>query len=297
MKKKAHVIKLLVLLTPKPWRAILEPKIQEAYPSLKLVWVESLQGLQEILPTKSPSAKKGDDLNINPLHTLVEGDFKSARLFSILNEWIVPKSLFEQFGLGFYNIHPGPPERPGWAPLNFALYDDDKEFGATLHEALEEVDTGRIWAVDQFTIPQDCNYYQLATLTMDSVLRVFDQNLANLISELNPQFTPMTWGAKRKTKQDLLKESLISPLISRVELDLKIKAFGMCTDVCQLRTVQSGKTFVFDPLRQTARSLDNESVNKSERTESIDQGVENNQPHLFIQNICLYLQKDKCSSI
>ncbi len=121
-------------------------------PIFKLVWVESLQELQEILPTKSPSAKKGDDLNINPLHTLVEGDFKSARLFSILNEWIVPKSLFEQFGLGFYNIHPGPPERPGWAPLNFALYDDDKEFGATLHEALEDADTGLIWAVDLFTI-------------------------------------------------------------------------------------------------------------------------------------------------
>jgi hypothetical protein len=39
--------------------------------------------------------------------------------------------------------------------------------------------------------------------------------------------------------------------ISRHELNQKIKAFGMCPDVCRLRVELDGRTYHFDPLRQT----------------------------------------------
>src|SRR5262245_54974871 len=57
-----------------------------------------------------------------------------ARLISFCSPVIVPAAFLTGLPGPGYNFHPGPPERPGRYPSVFALYDDAKQFGVTIHE-------------------------------------------------------------------------------------------------------------------------------------------------------------------
>jgi Formyl transferase len=73
-----------------------------------------------------------------------------ARLIAFVTAEIVPPSVLARLGYGAFNFHPGPPSYPGWAPAHFALYDQAREFGATLHIMVEQVDAGPILDVAFF---------------------------------------------------------------------------------------------------------------------------------------------------
>ena len=189
-----------------------------------------------------------------PMHGLLR-DLSNGRLLSVFSESVVPKDLFHAFGGGFYNVHPGPPSRPGWAPVNYALLDNDDSFGVTLHQAVQMVDAGRIIAIEEFPIPLNSNYHELSSMAFDALMRLIDQNIELLLTrgslEPSAKASEITWGNKRKTKMNLLNDSTVELNISRHELNQKIKAFGMCPDVCRLRVELDGRTYHFDPLRQT----------------------------------------------
>src|SRR5665213_475214 len=69
---------------------------------------------------------------------------RRARLIAFVTAEIVPPSVLARLGYGAFNFHPGPPSYPGWAPAHFALYDEARQFGATLHVMVEQVDAGPI---------------------------------------------------------------------------------------------------------------------------------------------------------
>ena len=52
--------------------------------------------------------------------------------------------MLDAFAGPSYNFHPGPPNRPGRYPSVFALYDNARHFGITVHEMLPKVDSGAI---------------------------------------------------------------------------------------------------------------------------------------------------------
>src|SRR6202167_4061377 len=84
-----------------------------------------------------------------------------ARLVAFVTPEIVPASILVRLGFGAFNFHPGPPAYPGWAPSHFALYDEVRQFGATLHVMVKRVDAGPIIDVAFFPVPADLSVFGL----------------------------------------------------------------------------------------------------------------------------------------
>jgi methionyl-tRNA formyltransferase len=90
---------------------------------------------------------------------------RRARLVGFVTPLIVPPAILAQLGYGAFNFHPGSPSYPGWAPAHFALYDQAREFGATAHMMIEQVDAGPIVAVELFPVPADISVLALEGMT------------------------------------------------------------------------------------------------------------------------------------
>lgn len=131
------------------------------------------------------------------------GQLSSARLVAFLFPEIVPAGVLEKVGFGAYNIHPGPPDYPGWLPAAFALYDGVDTFGATLHEMAAKVDAGTICDVESFAIPAGCTLQGLEELTYSASLRLFTRWAEALVSPLRPPRLPLHWGTRKCTRKGL----------------------------------------------------------------------------------------------
>ncbi len=56
------------------------------------------------------------------------------------------------FGDKCINLHPAPPKYPGIGGINFALYNNEKSFGVTIHLMNKHIDNGKILDVITFPI-------------------------------------------------------------------------------------------------------------------------------------------------
>ncbi|MDB2599799.1 formyltransferase family protein [Gammaproteobacteria bacterium] len=68
--------------------------------------------------------------------------------------FILPKVLLDKARIASINFHPAPPEYPGSGCINFALYENVKEYGVTAHIMNEKVDNGKILEVRRFSVSQ-----------------------------------------------------------------------------------------------------------------------------------------------
>lgn len=86
--------------------------------------------------------------NIHAWH----GDY----IFCFRSYFILPLSLIHKAVIAAINFHPGPPEYPGSGCLNWALYDNAKQYGVTAHLMTEKIDNGAIVECRRFPIlPKD----------------------------------------------------------------------------------------------------------------------------------------------
>ena len=152
---------------------------------------------------------------------------RRARLVSFVTSVIVPPAVLAQLGYGAFNFHPGPPDYPGWAPAHFALYDSAKEFGATVHVMVEQVDAGPIVDVARFPIPADISVLGLEGLAYAHLAFLFWRTAHWLASEAQPPpVLPLQWG-NRKYYRGTYRAMCEIPLdITKSELDRRIKVFG-----------------------------------------------------------------------
>lgn len=78
-----------------------------------------------------------------------------------MSPWIIPKGLLERVVKGAINWHPGPPEYSRIGCTNFAIYNNEKEFGITCHYMLDKVDTGKIIGVKRFSILENDTVFSI----------------------------------------------------------------------------------------------------------------------------------------
>lgn len=87
------------------------------------------------------------------------------------------------------NLHMAPlPEYRGCNQFSFAILDDKKEFGTTIHKMDARIDHGDIIAEKRFPIPINCWVNELYELTYQASLALFQENIANILSN---QFSMM----------------------------------------------------------------------------------------------------------
>lgn len=81
------------------------------------------------------------------------------------------------------NLHMAPlPEYRGSNQFTFAILEEKKEFGTTIHTMLPGVDNGDIVFQKRFPIPEDCWVDDLYQLTFKASLNLFKQTLSHVIT-------------------------------------------------------------------------------------------------------------------
>ncbi|MFJ8159058.1 formyltransferase family protein [Streptomyces sp. NPDC094468] len=107
-------------------------------------------------------------------------------IWSIDNRMLFRAPLLDS-GLRIYNIHNGllPQHRglPSVAVL-FALLHGHTEYGATLHEVDQSIDTGRVLAEQRFAIGPDARYHQVLLRGVQTCQRLFERCLSAVVAGL-----------------------------------------------------------------------------------------------------------------
>ncbi len=195
----------IILITHREFTDLVSQPLQIAAPGLRIEFAWSLEQLSERIRRE-------------PART---------RLISLGSDIIVPKDLLNLLPGPAYNFHPGPPEYPGIFPSVFALYNNAKTFGVTLHEMAPSVDSGQIVALETFEIEPAWDRLALDTATFNV--------LQNLLSKLAPQLVdidqPMPvieadWGTPKNTLKDFDRLCRLPDNIDQAEFDRRYRAVG-----------------------------------------------------------------------
>lgn len=118
--------------------------------------------------------------------------WKPDIVFSFKNYMILPKKITDSTLC--INFHPGPPEHPGSCSANWALFNQDSDFGVTAHFMNALVDNGLIFRVRRFPILPDDD--------LDSLLEKANVEVLMLFQEIVRDMTT-TWKGKPRRGKDL----------------------------------------------------------------------------------------------
>lgn len=106
-----------------------------------------------------------------------EGDY----IFCFRSLFVLPKYLIDRAKISAVNFHPAPVEYPGSGCLNFALYDDAKEYGVTAHIMNEKVDNGAILECRRFTVLPSDSVDTLLSRTHIKLIDLFFDTVSDLV--------------------------------------------------------------------------------------------------------------------
>jgi methionyl-tRNA formyltransferase len=117
---------------------------------------------------------------LNSVQEITEIDILySVQYHEILKESIISKA--RQIAV---NLHMAPlPEYRGSNQFSYAIIEDKKEFGTTIHQMDDRIDHGDILFQQRFSIPENCWVNHLYKLTYDASLELFKNTLPNIINE------------------------------------------------------------------------------------------------------------------
>lgn len=146
------------------------------------------------------SKKRGELLSEN-IHWW-RGDY----IVCFRSHFILPDSLLRRAKVAAINFHPGPPEYPGSGCINWALYEDAKEYGATAHLMVQEVDSGPIIECRRFPVLPKDNVSSLLARThaktfdlmIDTLTGIFFGGLDFLNEKMDAAKNEI-WSKRKKT--------------------------------------------------------------------------------------------------
>lgn len=123
--------------------------------------------------------------SLNDLETLPEVDF----LVSVQYHEILKAKHIQKASKLAINLHMAPlPEYRGCNQFSFAIVDQAKTFGTTIHQLEEGIDSGSIIAETRFPITENETVYELYEKTVDASKELFDTQIKSI---LNGRFTPI----------------------------------------------------------------------------------------------------------
>ena len=104
-------------------------------------------------------------------------------LYSVQYHKILPQSAIEKATQIAVNLHMATlPEYRGCNQFSFAIMDDKKEFGTTIHRIDARIDHGDLLFEKRFPVPENCWVEQLYNLTFDASITLFRETLEAIVS-------------------------------------------------------------------------------------------------------------------
>ncbi len=146
-------------------------------------------------------------------------------IISFVSPWIIPKGLLDSAQKAAINFHPGSPAYPGTGCYNFALYEEAKEYGVTVHYMRERVDSGDIIMTSYFDVSPMESVETLKLKSMNHLLYCFEK-ITRLISEGQPlPLSGEAWKRKPFTRREMLELFRVDPARhDRREIEKRIRA-------------------------------------------------------------------------
>lgn len=150
--------------------------------------------------------------------------WKGDYIFSYLPPWTIPNSLLERAEKGAINWHTGTTKYPGIGSANFAIYNNEKEFGITCHYIPSKKNDAKIIEAERFailekdtvsSITQKCHF-----LLIISFYRILEK-IAN--GEQLPILNE-DWTRNPFTRKELESLSEIKPDMTKEEIEKRIKS-------------------------------------------------------------------------
>lgn len=182
----------------------------------------------------------------NELLDFPESLLSSGRLVSFGSRQYVPEDILQQFGHGCYEVRFGPADYPGWAALNFAVYNQVKQFGVVLHEMLKVIDSGPIIATRHFSCTGHETHKELTDLTANEALALFaDHALALATQTGRLAATAQAWGQHLYTKWQFTSFCVIPSDIDKQELHRRIGAFGEGDGQTRPFVISDNRVFIY----------------------------------------------------
>ena len=150
-------------------------------------------------------------------------DWSGDYLISFLSPWIIPEHFLTKAKYAL-NFHPAPPKYPGTGCYNFAIYNQENEYGATCHHMESKVDTGNIIQVKLFPMYPEDTVYTLKNRTMDHMLQLFYEIL-DLIKKNQPLPTSeLHWQRLPYKRKELVELCRITKDMSEQEISRRLQA-------------------------------------------------------------------------
>ena len=145
-------------------------------------------------------------------------------IISYKSRWIIPKNLLDKAKEVAINFHPASPDYPGIGCVNFALYENAKEYGSPCHHMNPKVDTGDIIKVLKFPIYPSDNVETLLTRTYEHQLILFYEMIDYLYSGKNLPKSNEKWPREPLSRKDFDELNKIQIDMDSSEIKKRIRA-------------------------------------------------------------------------
>ena len=145
-------------------------------------------------------------------------------IIAYISGWIVPNSILKKTKRWNINFHPGPPEYPGIGCFNFAIYNSSNDYGCTANIMEPRVDTGKIIAVNRFSIGKNEDVYSLSLKTYKYLFQLFKVVVDNIYKENDLPYSDELWSRKPYKRKDLENLCQIKEQMNEEEVNKRIRA-------------------------------------------------------------------------
>lgn len=148
-------------------------------------------------------------------------------IISFLSGIIVPKLILDKAKL-VINIHPAPPSYPGRDPHHFAIFNKEKNYGVTAHLMEPSVDSGKIIAIKNFTIPKNITPSKLHEISVEYSYILLEELLPQILKNNNLAdmcFPRIHWGNIKYTRKMFLNMCIIESPINLEEISWRLFCF------------------------------------------------------------------------
>ena len=131
-------------------------------------------------------------------------DWKGDRIFTFKADLILTPSIIGSAAKSAINFHPSTPDYRGVGGYYYALADNRNNFGATCHHIDDQIDHGKIIAVDRFLIYRNEDVESLKERTALACLGLFHRIVHQIYTAKTITYADHEiWGRKLYTRKGL----------------------------------------------------------------------------------------------
>lgn len=151
--------------------------------------------------------------------------YQAEYVISFVSPWIIPKAVLVSAKKAAINFHPGSPDYPGTGCYNFALYENSKKYGVTVHHMDEKVDTGDIIMTSYFDVSPFESVETLKLKSMNHLLFCFEKILSFISCNMSLPVSNESWKRKPFTRKKMFELFEIDLLKhDKSEIEKRIRA-------------------------------------------------------------------------